>query len=128
MTQTVNCRTKIMQLLQIFKEEAKYLRAGKLSDVATLMPSKTKAVSDVEDAFRSIANIETETQLKPYLQALHRMSQDNARLLQAALAGARAAKARLDGLQFSHGQVGTYDPAGQKHSLASDYVNTKKIV
>jgi len=128
MNESANCKTKIMQLLRIFKEEAKFLRAGKLIDVTDLSSSKMTAVSDVEMAFNAVPNVETDSQLKPYLQTLHKVSQENARLLQSAMAGARAAKDRLTGLQLQHSQIGTYDKSGQKHNLAIDHINSNKIV
>jgi len=58
MNESANCKTKIMQLLRIFKEEAKFLRAGKLIDVTDLSSSKMTAVSDVEMAFNAVPNVE----------------------------------------------------------------------
>lgn len=128
MINTENCRSKIIQLLKIFKEEAKYLRSGKLLEVTALTSAKTSAVSDVEAAFNSIENINTDAQLKPYLQALHKVSQENARLLQAAIAGAQAAKSRLNGLQLAHAEIGTYNEAGRKHRLTSSHISSKITV
>lgn len=128
MTTTVNCKAKITRLLHIFKEEGKLLRTGKLVEVTALTSIKTTAMSDMEAAFHAVDNPKSDPQLRPYLQALEKMGQENARLLQAALAGARAAKLRLDQLQFQHAQVGTYDSNGQKHHLTQNHINTKKIV
>jgi len=109
MTASSYCKANITRLLHIFKEEAKLL-------------TKMTAMAEMEASFKAITASPSNSQLKPYLSALEKAGAENGRLLQSAIAGARAAKARLDQLQFQHAQVGTYDPSGKKHSIAQDHM------
>ena len=128
MTTSAYCKANITRLMHIFKQEAKLLRAGKLNDVMTLTPMKTNAMAEMEASFKGIEAPQSDPQLQPYLKALEKMGLENGRLLQSAIAGARAAKTRIEQLKYQHAHVGTYDSSGKKHSLAEDNVISKKIV
>jgi len=128
MTASSYCKANITRLLHIFKQEAKLLRSGNLNEVMALTPTKMTAMAEMEASFKAVTASPSNSQLKPYLSALEKAGAENGRLLQSAIAGARAAKMRLDQLQFQHAQVGTYDPSGKKHSIAQDHTNTKKMV
>jgi flagellar biosynthesis/type III secretory pathway chaperone len=128
MTASSYCKANITRLLHIFKQEAKLLRLGNLNEVMALTPTKMTAMAEMEASFKAITASPSNSQLKPYLSALEKAGAENGRLLQSAIAGARAAKTRLDQLQFQHAQVGTYDPSGKKHSIAQDHIISKKIV
>ena len=128
MTTSAYCKANITRLMHIFKQEAKLLRAGQLNEAMTLMPLKTDAMAQMEESFKAIDSPRSDAQLQPYLKALEKVGHENGRLLQSAIAGARAAKARLEQLQFQSAQVGTYDSTGKKHCLSEGHINSKKIV
>lgn len=123
-----NCSAKMTALLQILKLEGKLLRSGRLSEIDAIIKSKAKAVHEVEAALSVIESEETLKQLRTYIMALDKLGQENGRLLQSVLAGARAARARIASLQNQAAQVGTYDLHGKKHSLANLAGRTNKTV
>lgn len=128
MSTLANCNAKITRLLHIFKEEIKILRAGRLADIAMIIPLKTNAMSELESALNELDKKDAVLQLRSSLIDLDKRGQQNARLLQSVLAGARDAGARLAKMQSSHAQVGTYDVNGRKHNLAFDHVSKNLIV
>ena len=128
MTTLANCSAKIIALIHILRDEAKFLRSGKLANVAGVIETKTKAMRDVENAISTVDSPETLVQLRSHLVALDKMGKENSRLLQSVLAGARAARARIDILSSQEAQVGTYDVRGRKHRLSGIVKSSNKLV
>lgn len=128
MTTLANCSAKMMALLHILKMEGKFLRAGELAEIQPIIETKSKAMQDVESAMAALDNPDTLDQLRSYIMALDKMGKENGRLLQAVLAGARAARTRIDSLQSQAAQVGTYDSSGKKHNISGLAKTANKMV
>lgn len=104
--------SRCARVLRLLDEERKVILEGPLARLQTIVDRRERALAEITASERPLP--------PKFVSALKTRAERNGRLLQASLAGIRAASAEVEKIERSRGQIGAYTDRGARAARAAD--------
>ena len=128
MSTLVNCNVKISELIYILKEETKLLKKGRIDGLEDIVRQKVERMAELEVLTATLSSRENFMHIAPQMEKLKNLADENGVILKSVLNGLKAARKRLQALQYQEAKVGAYNRAGAGLFLSEDQVFSEKRV
>ena len=128
MSTLVNCNVKISELIYILKEETKLLKKGRIDGLDDIVRQKIERMAELEVLTAALSSQENFIHIAPQMEKLKNLADENGVILKSVLNGLKAARKRLQALQYQEAKVGAYNRAGAGLFLSEDQVFSEKRV
>ncbi len=128
MSTLVNCNVKISELIYILKEETKLLKKGRIDGLDDIVRQKIERMAELEVLTANLSSQESFIHIAPQMETLKKLADENGVILKSVLNGLKAARKRLQALQYQEAKVGAYNRAGAGLFLSEDQVFSEKRV
>ncbi len=112
MSTLANCNAKILELIDVLKQESKLLSQGRVDGLEDLYKAKAAGMASLETYMAALQDHQSVMQIAPQIQTLKKLANENGVILKSVMNGLRSAQERLKVLQYKEAKVGAYNRAG----------------
>lgn len=128
MSNLESCNAKILELIELLRQESKLLSDGRIDGLQDVFKRKAVGMAELEKLMKALDDNQNMAKIAPQIGALKRMADENGTILKSVMNGLRSARERLKALQHKEAKVGAYNRAGAKLFISDDqYFSEKRV-